>query len=65
MTIHHDRGALQVWGWTGAGFNLVSEYTMPDEEPGKPYGQGFTYLDGRWYFAGRYSDRLTEIAFPQ
>ncbi len=64
VTTHHDRGALQRWRWTGAGFDLVREYLMPDEEPGKPYGQGFTYLDGKWYFAGRYSDRLTEIDFP-
>ncbi len=64
VTLHHDRGALQRWRWTGTGFDLVSEYAMPDEETGKPYGQGFTYLDGKWYFVGRYSDRLTEIAFP-
>ena len=63
VTTHHDRGALQRWRWTGAGFDLVREYAMPDEEPGRPYGQGFTYLDGKWYFAGRYSDRLTEIEF--
>ena len=64
VTTHHDRGALQRWRWTGAGFDFVREYAMPDEEPGKPYGQGFTNLDGAWYFAGRNSDRLTEIAFP-
>ncbi|MCH8008698.1 MAG: hypothetical protein IIC91_07515 [Chloroflexi bacterium] len=64
VTTHHDRGALQRWSWTGAGFHLVSEYAMPDEESEQPYGQGFTYLEGKWYFAGRYSDRLTEIAFP-
>ncbi len=64
MTTHHDRGALQRWRWTGAGFDLVREYALPDEAPGKPYGQGFTYLDGKWYLAGRYSDRLTEIEFP-
>ncbi len=64
VTAHHDRGALQRWRWTGTGFDLVREYLMPDEAPGKPYGQGFTQLDGKWYFAGRYSDRLTEIEFP-
>ncbi len=35
-----------------------------DEDPGRPYGQGFTYLDGTWYLAGRYSDRLTAFQFP-
>ena len=64
VTTHHDRGAFQVWRWTGAGFDLVRTYALPDEEPGRPYGQGFTYLDGTWYLAGRYSDRLTAFEFP-
>ena len=64
VTIHHDRGAFQVWRWTGVRFDLLREYALPDEEPGRPYGQGFTYLDGTWYLVGRYSDRLTEITFP-
>lgn len=64
LITHHDRGALEQWHWTGAGFELVRSYAMPDEEPGRPFGQGFTRLDGRWYFAGRYSDRVSELEFP-
>ena len=64
VTTHHDRGAFQVWRWTGAGFDLARTYALPDEEPGRPYGQGFTFLDGTLYLAGRYSDRLTAFQFP-
>jgi hypothetical protein len=46
--------------WNGSAFHEVASYVQFSDNAEHEAGQGFCRLDGYWYFACRYSDRIVK-----
>ena len=58
FTSGYSQGTLDCYHWDGETFSMTSRYQHIIDTGAYNVGQGFTYLGGYFYFAGRYSNRV-------